>query len=97
MLAAFIQTPLRVAGRLLPCEFTVWCNGGAHAFFNSSTPPSPTTLLFFFAVATWGPSLVIFAGWMIYPALDNGFKHSVSILRTLAVGAVLHSRPCVHN
>ena len=80
MLAAFIQTPLRVAGRLLPSEFALWCRGGIRASMTHSTLPHPPS---FFSVATWGPSLVIFAGWMIYPALDNGFKHSVSTLCTL--------------
>ena len=31
----------------------------------------------FYAVALWGLPVTLLAGWVAWPALDDGFKHSV--------------------
>ena len=72
MFAALTQTPFRIIGRVAPCKFV------------SLVVPSLTTHLIasittsFFTVATWGVPLGFFGGWLIWPAVDDGFKHAVS-------------------
>ena len=77
MFTALIQAPLRLAMKHANREchhcpaMRVRAHSNARPVLTSPYPSPP-------AVALWGLPVTLGLAWVAWPALDDGFKHSVS-------------------